>query len=294
MKTDSNMQIFCTICQKKTHTKIIDSGQFNLYLCYDCKNGFIYPIPRNIAAYYPKIYWQHTGRFSKLRDWLHNWLQKDRSSWFKNYLSKGNILDVGSGEGLFGKILGNNFHTVNLEYPGAQVQNKLVIKKDFLSWKTNLKFDGIVFLESLEHVPNPQKYLKKAYALLKKGGYIFVEYPRFSSFESRILGKYWLQRDIPRHLFHFTEEGIQILAKRANLATIEQRGLMSFQYSPYCLLASFIQIAKLPSLNLRLGVMKNIPTLIFLIIGAPLAFIIETFLYLIGESPLGLIVLQKK
>lgn len=283
----------CPICLKINRIELLDSSGFSLYLCKTCKNGFISPVPRNLSDYYPKIYWQHQGRFSKIRDWLHTGLQEDRAHWFKNYLTKGHVLDVGSGEGIFGKTLGNNFNTTNLEYPGAQVENKSVIKKDFLSWKTNLKFDGIVFLESLEHVPNPQKYLKKASSLLKKGGYIFVEYPRFSSFESKLLGKYWLQRDIPRHLFHFTEEGLRILAKRESLKVVEQKGLMSFQYSPYCLLASFVQIVKLPSLNLRLGIIKNIPTLLFLAIGAPIAFILETFFYLIGESPLGLIVLRK-
>ena len=284
----------CPICNKKTKIKLLDSGEFNLYLCKDCKNGFIHPIPNNLSGYYPKLYWQHLGRFSNLRVWLHNWLQKDRTRWFKSYISQGSVLDIGSGEGAFGSLLGNKFKITNLEYPKAKVRNKSVIKADFLSWKTKEKFDGIVFLESLEHVTNPREYLKKASSLLKKGGYIFVEYPRFSSLESKILGKYWLQRDIPRHLFHFTEEGLRILAKRVNLKVVEQKGIMSFQYSPYCLLASCVQILKLPSLNLRLGVVKNISTLLFLVIGAPLAFILETIFYFIGESPSGLLVLQKK
>ncbi len=286
-------KIICPVCNK-TEIKLLDKGKFNLYFCKICKNGFIYPVPKNLSEYYPKMYWQHLGKLSSLRQWLHNSLQKDRVHWFKSFLSEGNVLDVGSGEGVFGNMLGGKFKVTNLEYPGADVNNKNVVKADFLSWKTKKRFDGIVFLESLEHVPNPQKYLQKASSLLKKGGYIFVEYPRFSSFESKILGKYWLQRDIPRHLFHFTEEGLRNIAHNANLKVITQRGLMSYQYSPYCLLASIVQIAKLPSLNLRLGVVKNIPTLFFLLIDAPAAFILETLFFFIGESPAGLLVLQKK
>lgn len=285
--------ITCPICSEKSDIKILDKEKFNLYLCNQCKNGFIHPVPKNLSRYYPKLYWEHRGRFSKAREWLHNWLQVDRANWFKDYLSRGKVLDVGSGEGVFGQTLGKRFDATNLEFPGAQVKNHSVVKTDFLSWKTGKKFDGIVFLESLEHVPNPQKYLQKAASLLKKSGYIFVEYPRFSSFESRVLGKYWLQRDIPRHLFHFTDEGLVNIAKTAGLKIITQKGLMSYQYSPYCLLASFVQILKLPSLNLRLGIVKNIPTLLFLLFGTPLAFFLEAFFYLIGESPLGLIVLKK-
>jgi len=286
--------IFCPICNENKEIKTLDSGLFDLYFCQKCKNGFVYPIPGNLSDYYPKLYWQHLGKFSNPRQWLHNSYQKVRAGWFKRYLTKGTVLDVGAGEGIFGKMLGNNFTVTNLEYPGAQVRNKSVIKSDFLTWEPKQKFDGIVFLESLEHVTNPKKYLEKAASLLEKDGYIFVEYPRFSSFESRLLGKYWLQRDIPRHLFHFTEEGLRNIAKMTNLEVITQKGVMSYHYSPYCLLASLVKILKLPSLNLRLKIIKNLPTIFFLIIALPIAFLLEIIFYLTGESPAGIIVLKKK
>lgn len=284
----------CPVCNEKIRINLLDPGQFSLYLCKNCKNSFINPIPKNLSIYYPRLYWQHLGKFSGLRAWLHNWLQKDRAHWFRSYISKGTVLDVGSGEGVFGKILGDTFKVTNLEYPGALLENKSVIKTNFLTWETKDKFDGIVFLESLEHVTNPREYLKKASSLLEKNGYIFVEYPRFSCLESKILGKFWLQRDIPRHLFHFSEDGIKNLANKAGLEVVAQKGLLSLQYSPYCLLASLIKIFKLPSLNLRLGIIKNLPTLLFLSVGTPLAFILEALLYFCNQSPLGLIVLRKK
>lgn len=286
--------VSCLICKENKKNEIIDSNRFDLYFCKNCKNGFIYPIPKDISKYYPKIYWQNLGKFSSLRQGIHNSFQKLRANWFKKYVSRGDVLDVGSGEGVFGKMLGQKFNITNLEYPDAKVDNKEVIKVNFLSWKTNRKFDAVVFLESLEHVTNPLKYLQKAAALLKKGGLIFVEYPRFGSFESRILGKYWLQRDIPRHLFHFTEEGLRNIAKDAKLKVVTQTEIMSFQYSPYCLLASVGQMLGVSTLNLRLGILKNIYKLIFLSIGAPLAFAIEIIFYLVRESPLGLTILKKK
>lgn len=285
--------IVCPICNEDKEIKTLDSGRFDLYFCKKCKNGFVHPIPGNLSDYYPKLYWQHLGRFSNFRLWLHNSYQNVRLGWFKRYLTKGDVLDVGAGEGAFGEMLGNNFTVTNLEYPGAGVRNKSVIKSNFLTWEPKQKFDGIVFLESLEHVTNPRKYLEKATSLLKEDGFIFVEYPRFSSFESQILGKYWLQRDIPRHLFHFTEEGLRNIAKMTHLKVLDQKGFMSYQYSPYCLLASFVQILRLPSLNLRLGIIRNLPTLFFLILASPIAFILETIFYLVGESPAGLIILKK-
>lgn len=284
----------CSLCFEKKNIKLLDSNKFSLYFCESCKNGFVIPIPKGLFKYYPEIYWQNLGRFSSLRQGIHNSFQKIRVRWFKKYVTKGNVLDVGSGEGVFGKMLGKGFKVVNIEFPGAKVKNKEVLKVNFLKWKTTKKFTAIVFLESLEHVTNPIKYLKKATKLLKKDGLIFIEYPRFGSIESRILGKYWLQRDIPRHLFHFTEDGLRNIAYRANLTVIKQTEIISFQYSPYCLLAGTGQMLKIPILNLRDGVIKNVPTLLYLVIGAPIAFILEIIFYLVGESPLGLMVLKKK
>lgn len=284
----------CPLCLEKKNIQLLDSNQFSLYFCKNCKNGFVYHVPKDMSKYYPEIYWQNLGKFSSLREGLHNSFQKLRVSWFKKYISKGSVLDVGSGEGRFGEMLGQNFKITNLEYPGAKVSNRKVIRVDFLKWKTNKKFNAIVFLESLEHVNNPLEYLKKAASLLQTGGLIFVEYPRFGSLESKILGKYWLQRDIPRHLFHFTERGLRNIADKANLKVIKETEIMSFQYSPYCLLASVGQMLGMSTLNLRLGIIKNIPNLIFLSVGAPLAFLFEIMFYLIGESPLGLIILTKK
>lgn len=246
-----------------------------------------------MSKYYPEIYWQNQGKFSKFREALHSSFQQTRANWFKNYISEGKVLDVGSGEGVFGKKLDNSFNITNIEYIGAKVRNKDVVKVDFLKWKTDKKFDAIVFLESLEHVASPLEYLKKASSLLTKNGLIFVEYPQFDSIESKLLGRYWLQRDIPRHLFHFTRRGFRRIARETGLKIIRQEGIMSYQYSPYCLLAGIVQAIKLPTLNLRLGIIKNLPTLFFLCIGAPTAFVLETIFYFIGESPVGLVVLKR-
>lgn len=293
MKKPIEDNIVCPVCLEKKRIHPLTISEFSLYLCKECSNGFVYPVPKNLSIYYPEIYWQNKGKFSQFREALHVSFQQTRARWFKKYISEGSVLDVGSGEGVFGKILGEKFNVTNLEYPGAKVRNENVVKVNFLNWKTNKKFDAIVFLESLEHVSDPVNYLKKATSLLNKNGLIFVEYPQFDSLESRILGKYWLQRDIPRHLLHFTKDGLRYIAKKNNLKVVTQEGILSYQYSPYCLLAGAIQILHLPTLNLRLGVIKNLPILTFLVLGAPIAFILETFFYFFGESPVGLLILKK-
>lgn len=293
MKRPNLKKITCPLCSSSGQIKLMDKNKYNLYFCSFCKNGFVNPQSESIDEFYPEIYWQHLGPFKSIRRYIHISFQKKRTEYFQGFLTSGQVLDVGAGEGDFGKMLDKKFKVTNLEYSSSKVKGKDILKVDFLSFTPHKRFDAIVFLESLEHVTNPLKYLKKASSLLKENGLIFVEYPRFGSLESKILGKYWLQRDIPRHLFHFTEKGLRNIAEKADLKVISQRGIMSYQYSPYCLLAGIIQAIKLPTLNLRLGITKNLLTLIFLCVGAPAAFILETIFYFIGESPIGLIVLKK-
>lgn len=289
----SKKQIFCPNCKYRTYLEILDTGRFNLYSCNSCKNGFIFPIPTDLSRYYPKIYWQYPGQLSYIRFALHNLLQHRRKSLIEKYLKSGKILDVGAGEGLFGKTLGPNFEVTNLESPFAKVSNKNIVKVDFLKWKTDKKFDGIVFLESLEHVPSPQEYLKKAKSLLNKGGYIFVECPRFDSWESKLFKDKWLHLDIPRHLVHITRKGLGILASRNNLKVVSQSGILIYEFSPYCFTVSLMMLLKIKPLNLREKSISNLTSMIMALILLPLGVVAETIFHFFDQDPVELAVFQK-
>lgn len=284
----------CPNCNSNRDISIIDSNKFDLFFCNECSNGFLFPVPKNLNNYYPQEYWQFPGQLAFIRKGLHDLLQFRRKRWVTKYLSDGEILDVGAGEGVFGKILGPKFKVTNLEFPSARVKNKNVLKKDFIKWKTEKKFDGIVFLESLEHVPNPQKYIGKAASLLKKGGYIFIECPRFDSLESKFFGEYWLHRDLPRHLSQLTEKGLAILAKRCKLANVNQGGILLYEYSPYCFVISLMFKLGIKTPNLKRNFLSNVYPLFLLIILSPIAFIAETVFYYLKQAPVELSVFQKK
>jgi len=260
-------------------------SKFNIFFCKICLNGFTRPIPENMEVYYPPTYWYYVGWIGYIRKITFEFFQKRRKKWIEEYLPEGgDILDVGSGEGNFGKSLNGHFRVINIEAPFAKLRNQEVIRTDFLKWRPNQKFDAVCFWESLEHLDSPQDYLEKAYPLLKKGGFIFIEYPRYESFESKFFGKYWLHLDIPRHLSHLTEKGLKILVNRVGLTCLEETSILSLDYGP----AGFIMSA----INIFRSV-GFIPLLIFsplILIG----FILQMVLSVFGESPIGLIVSKRK
>lgn len=283
----------CPNCKKEGVVYKMDFAKDQLFFCNACNNGFLYPVPKNLFSFYPPSYWKYPGQLSYIRSTLHNLLQIRRKDWVEKYIKSGKILDVGAGEGVFGKILGHNFEVTNLESPFAKVSNKNVVKIDFLKWKTDKKFDGIVFLESLEHVPGPQEYLKKAKSLLNIGGYIFVECPRFDSWESKLFKDKWLHLDIPRHLVHLTREGLRILASRNNLKVVSQSGMLIYEFSPYCFTVSLMRFLKIRPLNLSERSISNLTAIIIALMLLPLGIVLESIFHFFDQDPVEISVFQK-
>lgn len=283
----------CPNCKTSNDVSPLKIAHGQLFFCNSCSNGFLHPIPKNLSSYYPPSYWQYPGQLSFIRSALHNLLQFRRKAWIEKYLKGGLILDVGSGEGVFGQILPSTFQVTNLESPFAEVSNKDVIKADFLKWNSPKKYDGIVFLESLEHVPNPQDYLQKAKNLLNKGGYIFVECPRFDCWESRAFKDKWLHLDLPRHLSHLTRKGLKTLALRNNLKVISQSGMLVYEFSPYCFTVSLMLFLGVKPLNLRKKSFSNLTSMLIALILLPIGFFVETIFHIFDQNPVELSVFQK-
>lgn len=290
----------CPNCKKRDKvTSLTDSSyskinkDFYILFCNSCLNGFLYPVPKDLGKYYSQTHWQHPGLLSSVRYALHDLWQQSRKEWVEKYLKSGSILDVGAGEGIFGEKLGSNFQVTNLESSFAVLNNKNVIKTDFLKWRSPKKFDGIVFLESLEHVPSPEDYLKKAESLLKKGGYIFIEYPRCDSWESKFFKGKWLHLDIPRHLAQLTRKGLRILALRNNLKIVSQKGMLVYELSPYGFTISLMDYLGIKPLSLKEKSVGNLMSILIALIILPLGVIVETIFHLFDQDPIELSVFQK-
>ncbi len=259
-------------------------GSFKLYFCSFCQNGFTCPVPKNIAQFYPPSYWRTPGLSGAIKKTVFSLFQSRRKHWLESCLSAGKILDVGSGEGEFACSLPDRFHVTSLEFSSAKISNKQVLKKNFLTWETKDKFQAITFWESLEHTPNPQKYLNKAYQLLAKGGYLFIEYPRYNCWERKLFGRHWFHLDMPRHLFHLTDNGLETMVEQSGFAKINRKPILSFDYAPWGLAASMFASSSL--LYRSLMMILLVPIIL-------MAALIELVFFTVGQSPIGFLQGQK-
>ena len=265
---------------------------YGLYECRECQNGFLYPIPKNMGKYYPDNYWKLPGLVGKIKDFTYDFFQSRRPGWIRNYLTDGLILDVGAGEANFARKM-SGYNVTSIDFPGSKIKNPDVLKVDFLKWKTAKKFNAIVFWQSLEHVPDAGKYLEKAYKLLKKGGMIFIECPAFNSLESRIFGKNWYHLDPPRHISHFSIEGLAKILKKLGLSVVSKSNVISPEHAYVGFLASLLNSLGFNFMDSYLKKNNTFPLFIMALVLSPLAFIMESVLFLSGYSPVMLLVAKK-
>lgn len=287
------MKIRCPNCIISKTVHKFDCDKFQIYFCKKCLNGFTYPAPKNLGRYYSESYWLPKGILGILKDKIYRFFQVRRKYWVMNFLKKGEILDVGSGEGTFSNFFKKeDFLVTSLDTPSASIKNPNVLKTDFLKWQPKKKFDAIVFWESLEHTQYPQKYIEKAAKILKKGGYIFIEYPQSDGFEARLFKNYWFHLDPPRHLSHLTPAGLDKLLSRTKLITVTHFGAPAFEYTIGGFVVSILNIF----ISHQTDFFKDSKNFIFMLLLMPLiciSTILESVFFILGQSPIYLTVAKK-
>jgi 2-polyprenyl-3-methyl-5-hydroxy-6-metoxy-1,4-benzoquinol methylase len=91
---------------------------------------------------------------------------------------------------------------------------------------TERRFDLILMMNIIEHVPDPRAVLEKAAALLAPGGVIWMKTPNFDSMDARIFRhQSWGGYHAPRHFILFNRTSMERTARRAGLS------VSSFSYT---------------------------------------------------------------
>lgn len=288
----------CPNCNSALGVKpLVKMKKFRVLFCPKCLNGVTLPVPGNMAIFYPESYWTDKSLIGSIKLVTYRLFQKRRKNWIEKYLSSGVILDVGAGEGEFGKYFNNQFRIFNLEASWARLTNPKVLKVDFLKWETGEKFNAITFWESLEHTPSPRKYLEKAYKLLKGEGLVFIEYPRFNCFESRLFGRFWYHLDLPRHLSHLTDRGLENLLQEAGFKVIEYKTVFAPEYYYPGFMVSFLKLFNINLIDLISKKSQNQARMLIIALLISPVFILSILVVevfrLSGQSAIGLIVAKR-
>ena len=136
-------------------------------------------------------------------------------------LSDKKLLEIGSAYGFFLNIVKNKFRELEgyeinkdaVNYAKKKFQIN-IFNDNFLDKKfNNTKFDVCCLFDVIEHLNDPDQYIKKISENSSKNSFIFITTGDINSVLARILGKNWRLIHPPSHIHYFSKRSIEKLLK---------------------------------------------------------------------------------
>ncbi len=205
----------------------------NFNLIKNLKYGFLEttPLPdiSKLSKYYEtEEYISHTDAkrnlFEKVYHSVRNYAIKNKIALINKEQEKGKLLDVGCGTGDFLFAAKNNGWNVTGIEPNQKARsiankknNNTVFDNTELKKLKENSFDVISLWHVLEHLPNLENDIQIFKKLLKPKGTLIVAVPNYKSFDATYYKEFWAAYDVPRHLWHFSQNSIKALFKNFNL-----------------------------------------------------------------------------
>ena len=270
----------------------VSRENFLIYYCSECKIAFTTPKPMNFNKYYPKTY------YSRFKTYIYSLLQYRRPHIINSLIPSGRILDIGCGDGSIGNQLNSQKYTyIGIETPFSNSKNpKVKLTGIEKMSERDASYDLVTFWESFEHIPNPRTALKKVIKTLKKNKYLVIECPRYNSWERYPFAARWFHLDPPRHVFHYTQEGLAQLLKKYGFEIIKKKSLYAPEYISVGLAQSILYRLS-PKLNVFAQDYKKAKSIfvpLLLVFTAILCIPLSIGFYFFNCSPIQLVVARKK
>lgn len=147
----------------------------------------------------------------------HNWLAyKINAKCLHTHLQfiKGKVVDLGCGSAPYKETIrdcavdyvgvdwGNSFHDISKVDIIANLTRSLPIRAESV--------DTVVSFQVLEHLPEPELFLRECFRILKPGGHLFITVPFM-----------WHIHEEPYDYFRFTKFGLKYLLERHDFIDIK-------------------------------------------------------------------------
>ena len=187
-------------------------------------------------------WWNKNGELKTLHD-----INPVRLAFIQEYveLSGKKVIDVGCGGGILSEALaqaGANVKGIDLADASLEVAQQHAqdngleidyqkISAEQLSEELPNSFHGVVCMELLEHIPDPQSVINACAALAEQGGYVFFSTlnRNLKSYLHAIVAAEYVLKMLPRgtheHKKFITPAELVRMARNAGLETIALRGM---------------------------------------------------------------------
>jgi len=221
----------------KTKDYLVTGDSFEVLLDLQTQIAETVPAPSSekLAQYYDSSeYISHGNQKRGWIDHLYAFVQrimlKQKERWLSKYVKESKrYLDFGCGTGvLIHHLNKNNWVACGVE-PSEKARDFSSVTDCLypsLATLPQTNFDIIALWHVLEHLPDPTSSLKEFNTQLKQEGYLFLALPNFNSFDANYYKDYWAAYDVPRHLWHFSAQGINQLCDQCGFELVASKGLL--------------------------------------------------------------------
>lgn len=198
-----------------------DEGNLVVNRCLSC--GFVYLASWQRSLEQSEELYDYYGRLND-EDLARRYSSENRARQqtllkrLANYSGGRTLLDVGCGDGQLlqtAKDEGWDALGIDLSETAIMLCHRRGLsasRTDFFDVSLDKRrFDVIVMSELIEHVPSPQRFLKRAEELLEEGGVVYLTTPNFGSLARRVLAERWSVIH-PEHIGYFERSTLRKLA----------------------------------------------------------------------------------
>ena len=233
----------CLVCDNESFTTFLNCPdhfltQETFTICRCDKCGFLFTNPRPAAnelpAYYQSAeYISHSNSRQGIQNILYQWVRKytlgRKYKLIQNYKKGSCILDIGCATGEFlNYFKKRKWETFGIE-PNTQarkmgISNYALNIEDegYLQKLPEASFDVITMWHVLEHVRLLNARIAQLQRLLSPKGILFIAVPNPASADAKHYGTFWAAYDVPRHLYHFTQDTITFLFSKHSFELIQK------------------------------------------------------------------------
>jgi SAM-dependent methyltransferase len=132
------------------------------------------------------------------------------------------LLDFGAGTGRYAEALSKLGAEVDCVEPFGTAgleRKELRAVRSLGELPQELRYDGVVAAEVVEHLLAPWDDLRALWARLAPGGFLYLSTPNAGSLHARVKRAAWREAAKPAHVMFFTAESLELLLRRSGFSS---------------------------------------------------------------------------
>jgi SAM-dependent methyltransferase len=228
----------CPACGSARHGSQFSKSGFHYVQCSDCDTLFVNPRPSRETLM--QIYTDSPSTKFWVEEFFLPMVEARREKIFKpraEYITEkfpqlktGVLADIGAGFGIFLEEMKKIWKTSNITAVEPSVDMAEICRRKGLSVVESsvedmdpsvYHYDLLTAFELLEHLHDPSRFVKTAYALLNPSGYLYLTTLNGLGFDIQVLWERSKSVSPPHHLNFFNPGSLQRLLKNEGFEIVE-------------------------------------------------------------------------